>query len=509
MHLIAAIAVILVALFLLSATDRATDMATAKPSAAMTATTKRLQFPEGFIWGTATASYQIEGASTTYREASIWDTFSSIAGRTVNNDTGDVACDHYNRVESDVEALIKGLGASHYRFSIAWPRLREAKNRRESIKFYNLLIDTLLKHNIQPVATLYHWDLPQALPDWSVDADENHELISAFEEYSRLCFEEFGDRVKLWITLNEPLCSSFVAYEVGEHAPGKGRSGIDLYKAGHNLLLAHAHSVRVYRQEFEASQGGRIGITLNSNWFEPADENDEESVKASDTAMQFELGWFAHPIFSEHGNYPPEMMSMIADGRLPQFTNDQIQLLKGSSDFFGLNHYSTMLVKGYLNKTSAVSYENDKCIDTASDSAWPTSDMGWAIVPMGFRKLLKHVHTTYKPAGGILVTENGVAVKEANEDMAVRDGDTGRSRISFYEGYLQALHQAISEDGVDVRAYFLWSLMDNFEWAFGYTKRFGLYFVDFETQERVAKPAVQWYTQVVSNNALQVVIEPR
>lgn len=465
-----------------------------------------LRFPHGFMWGTATASYQIEGAANENREPSIWDRFASIEGNVHNNESGLYACDHYHRYKEDVQ-LIKQLNTKFYRFSIAWPRIQkfptklDAPERNEvGIQFYNNLIDELIAEGITPVATLYHWDLPIAVEDatggWAGEGD----LSASFVSYARTCFEAFGDRVKTWITLNEPWCSAILGYEIGEHAPGDAsRPGRAAYIAGHQLLLAHARAVQVYRKEFQSKQGGKIGITLNTMWAEPRNPSDPASVEAAKRDMEFELGWFAGPVWE--GDYPACMREAVGD-RLPTFSEEEKALLKGSSDFFGLNHYSSQYTVGMMPEAARNSenktYWLDKGTTNFHDDAWKKTDMGWSIVPWGFRNLLLYIHEKYHPDGGIIVTENGLAVAEESLEDVKRD----TMRIDFYRDYISGMHEAISK-GADVRGYFLWSLMDNFEWAFGYGKRFGLYYVDYKTMQRLAKPAVKWYADLASTNELK------
>lgn len=458
------------------------------------------------MWGTATASYQIEGGvEDGNREESIWDRFSATPGKVVNGDTGAVACDHFHKFREDVQ-LIKQLGTKYYRFSIAWPRIQqwnasmECSTNKAGIQFYNELIDELLENGITPVATLYHWDLPVAIEDkyggWRGDGV----IADLFSAYAKVCFQEFGDRVKWWITLNEPWCSSVLSYECGEHAPGIAENpGVDVYLASHNLLRAHAKAVKVYRDEFQEFQEGKIGITLNTTWIEPKDVNDSACVEGAKRGMEFELGWYADPLY--FGDYP-ESMRLTVGERLPQFTDEEKIELKGSSDFFGLNHYSSRYCEGLCEEEpdeGNVSYWKDIGTIGYEDKDWKRTDMNWAIVPWGLQKLLEYIQKKYHPRGGIIITENGLATKEENLEDVEKDS----MRISFYRDYICAVHDAITgEFKADVRGYFLWSLMDNFEWAFGYGKRFGLYFVNFSTLERTAKPAVKWYSSVVKSNSL-------
>ena len=467
---------------------------------------KALPFPEGFMWGTATASYQIEGAVKSDREPSIWDRFTHTQGNIYKDQNGDVTVDHYNRFKTDVQ-LMKNLNTTHYRFSIAWPRMQtfadpsNPKPNPTGMAFYNALIDELIANDITPFVTLYHWDLPVAIEDAFGGWGGEGGVVDAYEKYSKLCFETFGDRVKNWITFNEPWCSAVLGYDLGVHAPGdKSEPGKKVYKAGHNLLLSHGRAVRLYRKEFQTKQKGVIGITLNSNWAEPKNTEDPKSVAAAQREMDFWLGWYADPIWK--GDYPAVMKETLKD-RLPSFTEDQKAMLKGSSDFFGVNHYSSGLIEpmGRVNKRNSP-YWKDKGTFESHDRRWKKTDMGWSIVPWGFRKLLVYIHQQYQPEGGIIVTENGLATREDSEAAMQRD----TLRVEFLTSYLHGMHEAIQQ-GADVRGYFLWSLMDNFEWAEGYRKRFGLYYVDYKTLERTAKPAAKWYANVTGHNAVVVEME--
>lgn len=468
---------------------------------------KRLQFPNGFMWGTATAAYQIEGAASEHREQCIWDRFCATPGMVINGDSGAVACDHYHRFRSDVVDLIKPLNTKYYRFSIAWPRIQKFSEdssapvvNEHGIAFYNGLIDVLLENDITPVVTLYHWDMPAVVHDRHGGWPGKASIAQAFADYAEICFRSFGDRVKWWITLNEPWCSAFLGYDIGIHAPGDSSApGIFVYRAAHNLLLAHAQAVDLYRKKFAPSQGGCIGITFNTMWFEPA-RNDEACKSATSRCLDFELGWFADPVYT--GDYPQSMREIVGD-RLPKFSTEESELLRGSSDFFGLNYYSTTYIepaeKRDETEENKFSYESDRCAQFSSDDSWPSSDMGWTVVPWGLQRLLEYIQTRYSPPGGIIITENGIAVSEPSLDAAMGS----ETRIDFYSSHISAVHAAITgEVKADVRGYFLWSLMDNFEWSFGYGKRFGLYYVNYKTLERSAKPAVKWYADVVSENAL-------
>eukprot|EP00211_Chloroparvula_japonica_P001742 CAMPEP_0119133958 /NCGR_PEP_ID=MMETSP1310-20130426/14756_1 /TAXON_ID=464262 /ORGANISM="Genus nov. species nov., Strain RCC2339" /LENGTH=538 /DNA_ID=CAMNT_0007124693 /DNA_START=78 /DNA_END=1691 /DNA_ORIENTATION=+ len=488
-----------------------------------------LTFPEGFIWGVATSSYQIEGAvKEDGRGESIWDTYCRVPGNVENMDNGDVACDHYHRYKEDV-ALMKSLGLKHYRFSIAWPRIFPSGNVDEvngpGRQFYDNLINELLAADITPSVTLYHWDLPQALED-KFDGWRSRDIVPAFTEYARKCFEFYGDRVKQWITLNEPWCSAVLGYCTGDHAPGRTDApGEEPYVAGHHLLLAHAHAVDLYRKEFQEAQGGSIGITLNTNWWEPLTDT-EDDKRTVEVALAFFMGWFADPIFRD-GNYP-EIMREVLQDRLPTFSEEEQKLLKGSSDFLGLNHYTTTyagvpsitrhLVNLYqiikMSPSGLKSFKMAWRVMTArhhyfkdvnvlislSDKEGMT-DMGWPIAPWGMGKLLEYLHKEYNHP--IYVFENGMAVKARDVEEAVNDTE----RLSFMYTYLAEMHKAI-KNGADVRGFYYWSFMDNFEWACGNNKRFGLIHIDYDNgQTRTPKSSAFFFKEVVTTNALPSLLE--
>lgn len=451
---------------------------------------KKLKFPDGFRWGTATASYQIEGGIDD-RGRTIWDEFCDTPGKVFEAHNGTVACDHYNRYKEDV-GLLKDLGAPYYRFSLSWARLFPAEGEvsEKGIKFYRDLIEGLLANNIKPIVTLYHWDLPswveKKVGGWTSTA-----IVAEFVKFARAAFDSLNDLVDEWITINEPWCIAVLGYEIGEHAPGRiDKPGVNVYLVAHNLLLAHAHTVQLFKNEFN---NGSIGITLNCDWAEPKDG----ATDAARRDMEFSLGWFANPVY--FGEYPKCMREEIGD-RLPKFSAEESDMLKGSSDFFGLNHYSTHYTTGIRVKDEdTVSLANDKRTVEVRDPNWARTDMGWAIVPRGFSRLLTYISDTYNPKGGILVTENGLAVKEDTLDEV----HSNNLRLSYYQRYIGAVHEAI-QNGADVRGYLLWSFLDNFEWAYGYSKRFGLFHVDYQTLARTPKPAVQWYKTLIKENAIEI-----
>lgn len=460
-------------------------------------------FPTNFIWGSATAAYQIEGgAREGGRGPSIWDAFSHIPGKTFNGHTGDVACDHFHHVEEDV-ALMKAMGLKAYRFSFAWSRLlpqgRGAVNEA-GVAFYNRLIDALLANGIAPWVTLYHWDLPLAL-QLETDGLLNPEVADQFAHYAELCFERFGDRVKHWITLNEPWCSSVLGHGVGYFAPGR-TSTSEPYLAAHNLIRAHGKIVDVYRRKYQARQKGVIGITNNCDWREPKTDAPADRA-AAQRSLEFFFGWFADPIFL--GDYPAVMRERVG-ARLPQFSAADRALVHGSSDFCGLNHYTSMyaadlpagqeVVKGPPAGNGGMA--EDQRVELSEDPAWQKTGMDWNIVPWGCRKMLKWIDERYGHPP-IYITENGYASVH-EDDLTVAKSDDGR--VAFLHDYLEACHAAIHEDGVDLRGYFVWSLLDNFEWAYGYSKRFGLHHVDFATGRRTPKKSAGWYAGVMARNGL-------
>lgn len=456
------------------------------------------RFPDDFVWGTATSAYQIEGTTIgDGRGPSIWDHFCKTPGNIANGDTGDIACDHYSRFEEDIE-LMAEMGVKAYRFSISWSRIlpdgtTDSVNE-EGIDFYNKVIDTCLAHGIEPWATLYHWDLPQYLQEveggWVADS-----IVDRFTEYASICFAAFGKRVKNWITINEAWVVSILGYGQGVFAPGH-ISNIEPYKVGHNLLLAHAHAVDVYRKQFQEQQGGKIGITNNCDWREPLTNSDDDKA-AAQRALEFFLAWFADPIYL--GDYPESMRLRLGE-RLPKINHAQRVLIKGSSDFFGLNHYTTMLASeasGDVKEQPVYGnggLSEDQGIDLSVDDRWEVTDMQWAVVPWGCRKMLEWIAARYNNPE-LYITENGCAYDNPLESGEVND----HARIEFYSSYLDECANAI-DNGVNLKGYFAWSFMDNFEWASGYNKRFGLHHVDFETGQRTAKDSAKWFKALLKGS---------
>jgi beta-glucosidase len=365
----------------------------------------------------------------------------------------------------------------------------------EGIRFYSALIDDLLAHGITPWVTLYHWDLPLAL-QLELDGWLHPHLDEHFRDYAAVCFSHFGDRVKHWITFNEPWVVSILGYGQGVFAPGRA-STAEPYQAAHTILRAHGMAVREYRERFQATQGGSIGMTNNCDWREPRTDASAD-LAAAERALEFFLGWFADPLY--RGDYPEVMRARVGD-RLPRFTRDEQAMIRGSHDFFGLNHYTTMyasdasggampLVQPLGNSCIA----EDQEVHLSAHADWGTTAMGWTIVPWGLRKLLRWIDRRYDHPP-IMITENGCAFPDLVRDGSVDDGN----RVAFLDSYLCACHDALTA-GVNLRGYFLWSLMDNFEWSSGSARRFGICHVDYATGRRLPKSSAHWYSRVVRDH---------
>ncbi len=456
-----------------------------------------LKFPADFIWGSATSSHQIEGAALEDGRAwSIWDAHAHTPGRTKNNENADIACDHYHRYKEDVK-LMADMGLKAYRFSISWSRIQpdgQGKVNVKGIEFYSNLIDELLKYGITPWVTLYHWDLPLALHT-EKDGWLNPEIANWFAAYAGICFEHFGDRVKHWITLNEPWVVSILGYSQGVFAPGR-KSKNEPYQVAHQLLRAHGKAVQLYRTKYQPTQAGQIGITNNCDWREPLTDSTVDT-EAAQRSLEFFLGWFADPIY--FGDYPQVMKDRVGD-RLPKFTEEDTAMIKGSSDFFGLNHY-TGLYAADVDPNADVKNEvygnggifEDQYVQLTADPSWKLTTMNWAILPWGCRKLIEWISNRYDNPP-LYITENGCAL----DDQLINGNVNDTVRQEYIESYLAACHKAI-ENGVNLKGYFVWSFMDNFEWALGYSKRFGIHYVNYDTLERTPKKSALWFAEVIKN----------
>jgi len=433
------------------------------------------RFPEGFLWGASTAAYQIEGAvAEDGRGPSIWDTFSHLEGRTKEGDTGDVAADHYHRWPEDV-ALLTELGANAYRFSIAWPRIQPSGSgpaNPRGLDFYDRLVDALGERGITPLPTLFHWDLPQPLEDeggWL-----NRQTAYQFAQYAALVADRLGDRVKLWITLNEPFIHMTLGYALGMHAPGR-TLGLDALPVAHHQLLAHGLAAGELHD-----RGLGVLISNNCTPVRPASEA-EHDVAAAAIYDALHNRLFNDPVLL--GTYPD--LSALGPEAYPSFVeDDDLKLIHAPLEGLGINYYTPSVVE-YADPTG-----NDGLPFTLNEiEGVPTTAFGWPVVPDGLRELLVGLRSRYGSAlPPIYITENGCSTSDVlTNDGRVHDTE----RIDFLTGHLGALREAMAA-GVDVRGYLTWSLIDNFEWAEGYSQRFGLVYVDYPTQRRAPKDSFYW-----------------
>ncbi|AFC30389.1 BglA [Paenibacillus mucilaginosus 3016] len=439
------------------------------------------QFPPDFRWGVATAAYQIEGATQEDgRGLSIWDTFARTPGKVLNGDNGDVACDSYHRWTEDI-ALMKQLGVTMYRFSIAWPRIYPngtGEVNEKGLEFYETFVDALLEAGIEPLCTLYHWDLPQKLQDsggWT-----NRETIDAFVHYSETVFKRLNGKIKNWITFNEPWCVSFLSHELGAHAPGwtDFQAALDV---AHHLLVAHGRTVRRFR---ELGMAGAIGYAPNTEWFVPYSRS-EADLQAAKRRHDYFNTWFFEPVF--RGSYPQEQTAHYeSKGFKLNIQPGDMEDISQPIDFVGINYYTG----GVAKDAPGQGILDIEVVDTEMEK----TDFDWNVYPEGFYQVLRWVKDTYGDIP-IFITENGACYEAEKKDGRVKD----RRRTQFLRRHLIALHRAI-ESGVNVKGYMQWSLLDNFEWAYGYTKPFGLVHVDFRTLERTPKESFYWYRSVARNN---------
>ena len=439
-------------------------------------------FPAGFVWGAATASYQIEGAANEDgRGESVWDRFSATPGKVRNGDSGAIACDFYHRYRADI-ALMRELGIGAFRFSVAWPRVipggRGPVNGK-GLDFYDRLVDELLGNGITPFVTLFHWDTPQPIEDaggWPARG-----TVDAFAAYVEAVADRLGDRVQHWITHNEPWVVSWVGHGWGHHAPGR-TSDADALATAHHLLLSHGRAVEILRERSPRSQ---VGITLNLDYVYTAGDEAEDAAAAA-WVDGFHNRWFLDPIFK--GSYPEDMAEAWRD-ILPAIEDGDLATISQPIDFLGVNNYTSPLVAADTDGSRS------RIVRRADVDR---TDMGWEVVPEGLRDLLLRLGRDYSPKA-IYVTENGAAYPDVRgHDGSVHDPE----RQAYLEGYIGAAAEAAAS-GVPLAGYFAWSLLDNFEWAWGYWKRFGLVYIDYATLERVPKGSFYWYRDLIAAQRAQ------
>ncbi|XP_019425298.1 PREDICTED: beta-glucosidase 18-like [Lupinus angustifolius] len=473
----------------------------------------RSQFPEGFLFGASTSSYQIEGAPLEDGKGlSNWDVFSHTAGKIENNENGDIADDHYHHYLEDIN-LMSSLGINVYRFSISWARILPrgiyGDINPPGIMFYNKIIDNLLLRGIEPFVTIHHHDMPQELQQkyggWLSPLMQRD-----FVHFAEICFKSFGDRVKHWVTINEPALATDMAFIRGTYPPGHcsppfgncstGNSDVEPLIVMHNMLLSHAKAVELYRKHFQVKQDGTIGIVVHTFMYEPL-RDEECDRQAKNRALAFHLGWVLDPLV--FGEYPAEMRSVLGS-RLPRFSPEEKSILKGSLDFIGINHYGSLYAKDCSHSACALGADHPirGFVETTGmrdgiPIGESTGMPKFFVVPRGMEKTVDYIKIRYHNMV-MYITENGYS-SPPQQDVTMQYFLQDSKRIEYHEAYLEALLRAIRK-GANVRGYMVWSLFDNFEWNNGYGIRFGLYYVDRETLQRIPKFSVQWFSSFLNNN---------
>ncbi|KAJ0694924.1 putative beta-glucosidase [Helianthus annuus] len=474
---------------------------------------KRSDFPPGFLFGAATSAYQVEGAYLEDgKSLNNWDEFCHSKGCAEDGENGDIADDHYHLFMQDIE-MMHSLGLKAYRFSISWSRILPSGRFGEvnplGIKFYNNIVDNLIHKGIEPFVTIHHNDLPQELEE-KYGAWLDPQMQDDFVHFAEICFKSFGDRVKYWVTINEPNLVSEMAYERGDYPPNRcsqpfgnciaGNSDVEPLFAMHNMLLAHGKAAKLYHDKFQLTQGGLIGLVAHCFMYEPLTDSYLDQ-KAAERAMLFNIGWsFDPPIFGDY----PQVMREYHGNNLPTFSADEKEFMKNSIDFIGINHYSAIYTKDCMNSS---------CTETANRAIKgfveitgerngvpigdPTSMPRFFVVPRGMEEIVNYFKTRYNNTP-MFITENGYSSPHV-QDVKVEEILNDFKRIEFHQTYLASLAEAI-RNGADVRGYFIWSLMDNYEWAQGYNNRFGLHYVDRETFDRVPKLSGRWYQEFLKEN---------
>lgn len=445
---------------------------------------KIYKFPDNFLWGAATSSYQIEGAwEADNKSMSIWDDFCRKPGAIYNGDRGDIACDHYYRYEEDIE-IMKKIGIKAYRFSVSWPRIMPkgyGEPNKKGVEFYKNLITLLNKNNIKPFLTIYHWDLPLELQKeggWA-----NRKTAEYFVQYSKYLFKEFGDSVSYWATINEPFIVSMVGNYWGIHAPGI-QDPKTAFQVSHNLLLAHGYTVNAFK---EMKMKSKIGIVLNMPDIHSASNNMEDKMAARIKEGLINR-WYTEPVFK--GTYPNFICEFLKKkGIFPEIQADDLKYIHTPVDFLGLNYYSRSVIKYSIN-------------DSVLEFDWAEvmsekTDMGWEIYPEGLFNILKWLQNEYNNIP-IYITENGAAFNDHLVNNKVND----IKRINFFQRHFIQANKAI-QSGVNLKGFFVWSLLDNFEWNWGYSKRFGITYIDYKTQKRIIKESALWLKEIIRKNSLE------
>ncbi|XP_052900845.1 myrosinase 1-like [Anopheles moucheti] len=470
----------------------------------------KFQFPDEFSFGAATAAYQIEGAwNVDGKGPSVWDTLThNHPELVVDRATGDRAADSYHLYASDISSLA-AVGFDYYRFSIAWSRLMPRGDRSslnaQAVDYYNHLIDKLLATGIEPVVTMLHYDVPQYLQDLGGFASPL--IVDYFREYADTLFQTFGDRVKVWITHNEPYDFCVEGYGTGKSGPLVYASGVGEYLCAHHVLLSHGAAYQLYQERYLQNQKGFIGLTLSGRYYYPASNATAQEVV--DRAIEFQIGWFANPLFGEDGNYPAVMIDEIAKNsalegrtrsRLPTLSSSERTLLRGSADFFAYNYYSSRLVEidsSEYNPLEMPSWQRDARIIQSVDPGWSRAKSSWLyVVPEGLRGILNWVRTRYHNPT-VLITENGYS-----DDGQLEDTE----RVDYYAKHLKAVLAAMLEDGCQVAGFTAWSIIDNFEWLRGYSEKFGLFYVNFTDPSlaRIPKRSANFMARVISSRTIPV-----
>ncbi|CAH2231806.1 myrosinase 1-like [Pararge aegeria] len=464
------------------------------------------RFPDDFLFGVSTSAYQVEGAwDLDGKSESVWDRFlHKNPDMIADGRNGDIACDSYHNYKRDVE-MLRELGVDYYRFSISWPRIMPdgfSNNiNKKGLEYYDKFIDELLKYNIKPMVTIYHFDLPQKLQDLGGWA--NPLCVHWFEDYAKVVFKAFAHKVPYWITINQPNFICVDGYGGKANAPGIGSSGIGDYMCIKNVMLAHAKAYRFYETEYKDKFNGSVGISLAMNWADPV-INNTENYQATELYRDFTIGLYVNPIWSKHGDFPSTVKDRVLQrsrdqgymqSRLPVLSPEEIKLLKGSADFMGVNHYTTFLVKTTDKVHSIPSIENDIGVEVSFRPEWKKSQSSWLrSAPYGIYKLCLYLNKEYDyPA--MIVTEHGWSTKKV-----LKDGSRVRNMREFFKALLLAV-----EDGARVKGYTAWSLMDNVEWGAGTSERFGLYEVDFESKEktRTARLSALVYKRIIERRFVE------